>query len=293
MLVEILDNQKIVREILLNKLKEFDQLNIKFKNLLLIISEIDIRSLIFACFVESPIIFIENDFEHQRLIILITVLRNIFPNMLETCVFFTPEEYLKYSQDYPDDVQKFTIYNLVYKLSVHKPFLDSQSEPFQKNIKELCYTDAALDMNQCRTKFDNLTKFSDKILDYPSTKSEKLAELMKKKYPENKVVFTRENITLMRERLKFNHYYSYPDLEPHCGPIYIWNDSIEKSKIDTISNVIEKLCINAIYENHEISTCDLLEHLQKFVIAKMAKLNQNSLIELLQKYIEKSWLIKK
>ncbi|QEE16936.2 hypothetical protein DSAG12_02767 [Promethearchaeum syntrophicum] len=293
MLKELDNSQDLIREKILQKLNDFNHSNIKFENLLLIISEIDIRSLIFACFIESPIIFIENDFEHQRLIILITVLRNIFPNMLETCLFFSPEEYLKYSKDYPSEIRKFTIYNLVYKLSVNKPFLDSQSEPFQKNIRELCYTNAELNLNQCRIKFEKLTKFSDKILDYPETKSEKLAEIMKKKYPENKVVFTGENISLMRERLKFNHFYSYPDLRSSVGPIYIWNDSIEKSDINAISNVIEKLCLNVIYEHHKISTIDLLGHLQKFAIAKMAKLNQNSLIELLQKYIEKAWLIKK
>ena len=63
-----------------------------------------------------------------------------------TILYRFPEEYLKYSQDHPLEIRQFTIYNLVYKLSVHKPFLDSQSEPFQENLKQLCYTDSALNV---------------------------------------------------------------------------------------------------------------------------------------------------
>ena len=72
---------------------------------------------------------------------------------------------------------------------------------------------------------------------------------MKKKYPDNMEVFNKDNIRLMRERLKFHHFLTFPNLDPVFGPVYIWNDTIQKSHIATVSNVIEKLCLNAIFEN--------------------------------------------
>jgi uncharacterized protein YutE (UPF0331/DUF86 family) len=68
---------------------------------------------------------------------------------------------------------------------------------------------------------------------------------------------------------------------------------MDKSKIEGVSNVIEKLCLNAIQQNQEISVYDLELELQKFAVVKMAKISANSLIELLNKYCKKNWLTKK
>ncbi len=287
------DTQKHVRDILSSKLKDFSQIDINFKYLLTYISEIDLRSLVYACFIESPIIIIENDFEHSRFIMLLAILKNIFPDMLETCLFYTPEEYLNYSQEHPTEIEHFTIYNLAYKLSVHKPFLDHQSEPLQNRLNDLCLMNSKLELIQCKNKFDYLVKFSEFIVDFPLMESNKLGKLMKKKHPEHKVLFSNENIALMRDRLKFTHLLSFPDLSPSIGPIFIWNANIEKSQIESVSNLIEKLCLNAIWEHKEIAALDLIKHLQKFAVVKMAKLTPNSLLKLLKKYVKMGWVIKK
>ena len=288
------DAQKRVQDLLIHKLKDFSQISIDFNYLLTFISDIDLRSLVYACFIESPIIIIEKDFEHQRFIMLLSILRSVFPNMLETCLFFTPEDFLQYSQEHPENIKHFTIYNLVYKLSVQKPFLDHQSEPLQNRLQELCIKNSKMELIQCKNKFDYLSKYSEIIMDYPGTDNARLEKIMKKQYPDHKELFSQDNIAIMRDRLNFTHLLSFPDLNPtsSIGPIYIWNDSIDLSQLKTISNVIEKLCLTAIHEQQEIPALDLINNLQKFAIVKMAKLTPKSLISLLKKYIKKGWVIK-
>lgn len=289
------DAQKHLHEILQYKLKDFGKIKIDLNYLLEYIEDIDLRSLIYACFIESPIIIIETDFEHDRFIMLMALLKTIFPQMLETCLFFTPEDYLTYAEKHPEKIEHFTIYNLAYKISVQKPFLDSKSEPLQNRLYELCLKNSKMEFVLCKNKFDYLAKFSKEINDFPGTDKAKLAKIMKKKYPEHEDLFSIENIALMRDRLNFTHLLSFPDLDPSAsiGPIFIWNEAMDKSKIEGVSNVIEKLCLNAIQQNQEISVYDLELELQKFAVVKMAKISANSLIELLNKYCKKNWLTKK
>ena len=217
------DAQKQLHESLQYRLKDFSKIKIDLTYLLDFIDDIDLRSLIYACFIESPIIIIENDFEHQRFIMLMALLKTIFPQMLDTCLFFTPEEYLKYAEDQPEKIEHFTIYNLAYKISVHKPFVDSKSEPLENRLYELCLKNSKMEFVQCKNKFDYLAKYAEKVMDFPGTDNSKLAKLMKKKYPEHQDLFSTENIALMRDRLNFTHLLSFPDLDPSAsiGPIYI------------------------------------------------------------------------
>ncbi len=202
--------QKHLHEILKYKLKDFGKIDIDLNYLLRYIDDIDLRSLFYACFIESPIIIIEMDFEHDRFIMLMALLKTIFPQMLETCLFFTPEEYLTYAKAMMEKIEHFTIYNLVYKISVQKPFLDSKSEPLQKSLYELCLKNSKMEFMQCRNKFDYLIKFSKEIIYFPCIGKVKLAKIMKKKYPEHKELFSNENISLMRDRLNFTHLLSFP-----------------------------------------------------------------------------------
>lgn len=284
-----------VKDIYDDQLLDFAQTNLDFEYLLKIISGIDLRSLVYACFIESPIILIENDFNHQRFKYLASILTWVFPKIVDSCLFLTPKEYLTYSQEHPEKLTHYTIYNLPYKLSVQKPFLDHQSEMLQERLEELCIMKSKVHLIQCKNKFDYLSKYAEFIIDYPQSNVAKLVKLMKKKYPEQRYLFTPENIQLMRDKINFTHIVSFPDLDPSAsiGPIFVWNDDIGVEQIDKVSNIIEKLCLTAIYEAHQISVYNLIEELQKFAVVKIAKLTSNSVMKIMEKYIKKKkWLLK-
>ncbi|UYP45639.1 hypothetical protein NEF87_001924 [Candidatus Lokiarchaeum ossiferum] len=284
-----------VKEIHDNNLLDITKTNLDFEYLLSIISGTDLRSLIYACFIESPIILIENDFNHQRFKLLASILTWVFPKIIETCLFLTPEEFLTYSQEHPEKLTHCTTYNLPYKLSVQKPFLDHQSEMLQDRLEEICVIKSKSHLIKCKNKFDYLSKYAEFVVDYPEFNVAKLVKMMKKKFPEQKDLFIPENIQLMRDKINFTHIVSFPDLDPSAsiGPIFIWNDDIGIDQIENVSNIIEKLCLTAIYEAHKISLHNLLEGLQKFAVVKIAKLTSNSLIKIMEKYIKKEkWLLK-
>jgi hypothetical protein len=183
-------------------MKTADSLDLEFKNISNFISETDFRSLIYSCFIESHIVLLEDDMYSERFGVLFNILAKIFPTQMETATIYTPEGFLKYKEKnkIPNGI---TVYNVTFKLSVIKPFSDSDSEPFEAMINILKEGPNKLQVIYAKNFMDYMRRFSEEIITHPMEQTLQISKLLKKKYPDHEDKFSQDLIRLMRKRNNF------------------------------------------------------------------------------------------
>ena len=157
------DEAKKTEKIKTETMAKSDTVNLKLDNVFKFISEKDLRSLIYACFIESHLIFIENDPTQERFIVIFNLMVKLFPDILETANIFTPEKYLEYSENQKERLQHHTVFNVIYNLSVYKPFGDSDAEPLEEVMKMLAKGSIKLQAIYTKNYLYYLLKFSNDI----------------------------------------------------------------------------------------------------------------------------------
>ena len=90
-------------------LKKQDEFDFSLKNLSNFINERDFRSLLFSCFVESPILFIEDDLDSERFGVIFNALSWFFPKMPENCIIMNPTSYLEFNDKQPEKLKNYSM----------------------------------------------------------------------------------------------------------------------------------------------------------------------------------------
>ncbi len=255
-------------------MKKADTLNLEYENLLKFISDWDLRSLLYACFIESHIVLLEDDMDSERFGVIFNVLAKLFPKALSTATIYTPQGFLKFKENnpIPDGI---TVYNCPFKLSVTKPFGDTDSESFSKILKILKEGPHKLQIIYAKNFIDYLRKFSEEVIDYPVEETIKISRIMKKRHPDHDEKFDPELIRVMRKRNNFR---------------LMHNKSGEIESKPMIELVSEHLSGNSYIYNEKIPVVHLLRReygsdIEKYALKILRlgkKMNINSLIGQLQ-----------
>lgn len=308
-------------------LNKQDDLDLSFKNLLNFISERDFRSLLFACFVNSPLMFIENDLDSERFGVIFNSIARFFPKMPETCSILTPSNYLEYSKEEYEKIKKFTVYNIIYKISVQKPFLDSVSESFEHVLDFLRKESSKLQFIFAKNFIDYLFKFSEEIDKMEEMKTDKLIKLMKKKYPEHVSVFTPQWIHLMKQRkelwitpelegeikrdkaekvkniVKDSLFYIEPDSEAKIEPdkvkkvkkieknsLFYYNSEIHVRTAENQDTLLKKSILQIIRKDVVISMKGIIHELEKRAYERSLEFDYNLLPKIIEEFMEKGYI---
>ncbi len=195
--------EKIKRDIM-EKIDEFDM---SWENLLNFITEKDLRSLLYACYIESPLLLIENEPTQERFGIIFNYLVKLYPDIAETCNIFTPELYLEYSENQKERIQNHTVFNVIYKLSVSKPFLDSDAEAFDQLMELVKKPPFKIQSIYAKNFIDYLRKFSDDIAEMDYEKIEKVQKFLKKEDSKHSNMYSSDLIGVMRRRKLFKKFW--------------------------------------------------------------------------------------
>ncbi len=177
-----------------------DSIKWEISKILAIISEKDLRSLIYACFLGNNLIFIEDDPTQERFVVLFNLLAIMFPEIIETANIFTPARYLEFTTKQQDSLQNHTVYNVIYKLSVYKPFGDSDAEPLEDLMSMLLKKPIKLQAIYAKNYIDYLRKFSNDIKDMEDEKIDKVIKFLKKSGDQHQEMYTSALIGVMRRR---------------------------------------------------------------------------------------------
>ena len=128
-----------------------------------------------------------------------SILSKIFPKFIDNCNIFPSEKYLDYEKNNKDKLEYYTIYNIMYKLSVRKPFNDSDSEPFGKLLQILKAESPKLRYVLAKNYVDYLQKWAVEFQNMKDEKTEKLLKTIAKKYPRQEANVTLEILPMMNQ----------------------------------------------------------------------------------------------
>jgi len=284
-------------------LKKQDQYDFSLKNLLNFISERDFRSLLFACFVGSPILFIEDDLDSERFGVIFNALAWFFPKMPETCSVLTPPNYLEYNLKQGDKLKNYTVYNVLYKISVQKPFVDSYSEPLEEILESLRENDSKLSFIYAKNKIDYLQKFTDEIEAMDNVKDYKaIQKSLKKKYPDQESMFASKWIDLMRLRKEL---WIVPEEEkpkeekvkekekkekPAEDHLYFYNSAIHVRTAENQDTILKKSILQIIRNETVVSMAGIIHDLEKRAYERSLDFDYNLVPEILEEFKDKGYI---
>lgn len=283
-------------------IKKADSLNLEYDNLMNYIEEWDLRSLLYSCFIESHIVLLEDDVDSERFGVLFNILNKLFPQMMATATLYTPQGFLKYKENnpIPDGI---TVYNVPFKLSVTKPFGETESESFDKILQILKDGPHKLQIIYAKNYIDYLRKFSEEVIDYPVEETIKISKILKKRHPDHEDKFNPELIRVMRKRNNFRLMHNKSGeieakpmielVEEHLsGNIYIYNESIPVVHLlrREYGSEIERYALKIIRLGKKMDIKKLIQKLQ----AKEKELNQHfdysKLPEIMNDFIDQKFV---
>lgn len=198
--LSLMDEAKKAKAMKQKIINNSDKYNLNLDNIYKFISEKDFRSLIYACFLGSPIILIENNPEQERFQTIFSLLGKIYPPFIDDCNIFPSEKYLDYEKNNKENLEMYTIFNIMYKLSVRKPFNDSDSEPFAHVLNILKNENPKLRYVLAKNYIDYLQKWAVDYIKMKDEKSEKIIKNMVKKYPRQENLISTAIFSMLNQR---------------------------------------------------------------------------------------------
>jgi hypothetical protein len=100
-------------------------------------------------------------------------------------------------------MENYIVFNSAFKLSVRKPFNDSDSEPFNEIFKILKAGNFKIQRVLAKNFIDYLFKFADILKPLQKEKPDKIIKKLKKEFPNQSNMITLEIIELIRKRNEF------------------------------------------------------------------------------------------
>lgn len=185
--------------------------DIDIEKLLKIISERDLRSIIYAGFLGSPLLILETDLNSERFFVFVTFLLKLLPETLKKMGVMPPEKYLDYEKTQGEGLKTVTVYNLAYNISVKKPFGDSESEPFNDIINMLKTGKIKLQQVLAKNYLDYLNKFVESFRAYENEKIDKVIKNLKKDFANQQNMITPATVSLLKKKLDFQRLCSLND----------------------------------------------------------------------------------
>lgn len=161
----------------------------------------DFRCLMFAAFLEHPIIFIENDLDEDRFKLPFSLICKVFPQQIDRIFIYSPEKYLEFSEKNEDSIKNYVVYNIVFKLLIQKPFFERNAEHFQPIIDILMKrqgTTMKIQSVIAKNTIDYLKKFACEV-EFAKDKPDSLLKKLRKAYPRQAEMLNDQTLQLMRE----------------------------------------------------------------------------------------------
>ncbi|MHA1745818.1 MAG: hypothetical protein ACTSWW_07450 [Promethearchaeota archaeon] len=277
--------------------------NYELDNILNFISEVDLRSLLYSCFIESPLILIEDDPKNERFGVIFNILAKLFPDIVKTCNIFTPEKYLEYSEAEEKHINSYTVYNVPFKLSVRKPFGDSSSEPFTAIIDILKKGSHRIQIIYAKNAVDYLRKFSEEISEFRGEKIEKVIKTMKKRYPDQAEILTPSLMTVIQRREEYiSSHLETGELKQEnivenvssqlSGFLFMYNDSTHIRQAESLPTLTEKLTLKIIRRLKAVSIDKIIDELKIMELEQVIEIEYTLLPEILDSFIAKHYIEK-
>jgi len=277
-------------------LKKQDQFDFTLKNLSNFISERDFRSLLFSCFVESPILFIEDDLDSERFGVIFNALSWFFPKMPDNCIIMNPPSYLEFNDKQGDKLKNYSIFNVLYKISVQKPFGDSLSEPFETILNTIREKDTKISFIYAKNKVDYLLKFTEEI-EGMTGDNKSIQKIMKKKYPDQEEMFSSSWINIMRQRKGL---WIDPEIEAAktevkkekkvVDHLYFYNSAIHVRTAENQDSVIKKHILQIIRGETVVSMAGIINHLENRAYERTLEFDYNQVPEILEEFKDKGYI---
>ncbi len=276
-------------------LKKQDTYDYSLKNLANFISERDFRSLLFSCFVESPILFIEDDLDSERFGVIFNALAWFFPKMVESCTILNPPNYLEYNEKYGEKLKNYSVFNVLYKISVQKPFGDSLSEPFEDIINSIRENDSKLTFIYAKNKVDYLLKFTEEI-EIKTGDNKNIQKIMKKKYPDQENMFALRWIETMHQRKKL---WIVPETEVKeaetkvkkaADHLYFYNSAIHVRTAENQDTDLKKHTLQIIRNETVVSMAGIINQLESRAYERTLDFDYNLVPEILDGFKDKGYI---
>ncbi|QEE16462.1 hypothetical protein DSAG12_02292 [Promethearchaeum syntrophicum] len=278
-------------------LKKKETFDISLKNLLNFINERDFRSLLLSCFVESPILFIEDDLDSERFGVLFNALAWFFPKMPETCIIMNPPSYLEFNDKQSEKLKNYSIFNVLYKISVQKPFGDSSSEAFQEVLDSLREKDSKLSLIYAKNTIDYILKFTDEF-ESMNTDDKNFQKIMKKKYPDQENLFSFRWIEVMHLRKDL---WKEPEAKsetkaeakaekPKIDHLYFYNSAIHVRTAENQDTDIKKHVLQIIRGETVVSMAGIINHLEKRAYERTLEFDYNLVPDILEEFKDKGYI---
>lgn len=275
-------------------LKKQDTFDFSLKNLSNFITERDFRSLLFSCFVGSPILFIEDDLDSERFGVLFNALAWFFPKMVESCTILNPPNYLEYTEKFGEKLKNHSVFNVLYKISVQKPFGDSFSEPFEEILDVVRENDSKLSFIYAKNKMDYLVKFTDEIEEMDLKDYKNIQKTMKKNYPEQESMFSSKWIDTMRQRKEL---WIEPETEVKKAEdevkkiakdhLYFYNSAIHVRTAENQDTDLKKHILQIIRSETVVSMAGIINGLENRARERTLEFDYNLIPEILEDFKDK------
>jgi len=277
-------------------LKKQDEFDFSLKNLSNFINERDFRSLLFSSFVESPILFIEDDLDSERFGVIFNALAWFFPKMPETCVIMNPTSYLEFYDKQPEKLETYSIFNVLYKISVRKPFGDSLSEPFEDILNSVRENDSKLSFIYAKNKIDYILKFTEEI-EGMSGDIKSIQKILKKKYPDQEDMFASKWIDTMRQRKGLWIKPETPESKEAVKKekaavdhLYFYNSSIHVRTAENQDTDLKKHILQIIRSETVVSMAGIINGLENRARERTLELDYNLVPEILEEFKGKGYI---
>ena len=284
-------------------LKKSEDYDLSVVNVLNFISPRDLRSILYGCFIESPIIFIENKPGEERFGVLLNFIAKLFPDAAKSLTLMSPDFYLKYSEENATLLQKIIVYNVIYKLSVQKPFGDSDSEPFEEIIKLLTSGSSQIQMIYAKNFIDYLLKFHEELKTLKDEKNDKIIKILKKKYPKQENILTSDMINILRTKIEFKETYTETGEitkekvlakveEDLKGAMFIYNEKISIRQAENLPNLTEKNTLRTLRKNKCMSIDGIIDELEIMEHEMVIEIEFSRVPEILDGFVLKGFIEK-
>ncbi|MHA1602309.1 MAG: hypothetical protein ACTSVU_09185 [Promethearchaeota archaeon] len=296
------DEAKKTEKIKNNILSKEKNYNLEIANVLNFITETDLRSLIYAGFIESPVIFIENDTNSERFGVLLNFMAKLSPKMSKNLTIFTPEKYLEYSENQTEELKGSTVYNLPFKLSVVKPFGDSNSEPLSEILTILKSGPFKLQIIYAKNFIDYLRKFADDISnEYENQRADKIIKGLKKKYPQQASYLNLPIIELLHRKNRFQMIHMKPDelseddivknvTKLLSGKLFLYNDKTHIRQAENLPSITEKLTLKLLRHNKAMSIENIISELENSEHEMSITMDYASLPDIIKEFVRRGYI---
>ena len=306
----LMDEKQRAESMKAEVLRKIDEFNIEYSNVLKFINERDLRSLIYACYIESPLIFIEDDPNHERFGVVFSLLYKLFPDHVKTARLFPADRYLKYYETNKEKLEKYTVYNVAFKISVSKPFVDSHSEPLQTLFDIIKSTDPKLQVVYAKNFLDYLLKFSEEMEPMLEDKSDKIIKYFKKTYPKYENYFTQPLILMIKDRQErvkerksivkalpiAEHAVVKAEAQDFSDTsLYYYNADIVKStigKVEMLTDPLEKLALQTMRHEKTASLKKLMDEMEKSATDVNYTIDWNKIPDIIENFLKNNYIMK-